>query len=213
MCARNADNLNAGIPVLFRTYPVPKNESFDCTIWEAARATSAAPTIFKSIEIGESGLRQFYINGGVGLNNPTMQVLTEAELIFPGRDAACIISIGTGRPKVTSIPKPGLWQQFVPTDVIKAMIKIATDCETTSQAMALRFRDCPDFYFRFNVEQGMQDIELAHWDRLHKVAAHTQQYLKLQEVDQRMGIAVDIIRKARGVVSTAQISTEVENLC
>jgi predicted acylesterase/phospholipase RssA len=204
--------MSAGIPVLFRTYPVPKNETYDCAIWEAARATSAAPTIFQNIEINASGLRQFYIDGGAGVNNPSMQVLIEAELVFPGRDAACLISIGTGQPNVISIPKPGLLQQFVPTDVVKAMINIATDCEMTSQAMALRFRDRPDFYFRFNVEQGMQDIELAHWDRLHKVAAHTQQYLKMQEVDQRMGVAVNAIRKQQGVISTSQISTEVENL-
>jgi hypothetical protein len=204
--------LGAGIPVLFRTYSSPTNETFNCTIWEAARATSAAPTIFERIKIGEFG-QQSYIDGGLGLNNPTAQVLAEAELIFPGREVACVISIGTGQPKISSIQKVNLWQQVVPTDVIQVMIDIATDCETTNQTMARRFRDLPGFYFRFNVEQGMQDIQLADWDQLQKVIAHTVHYLKMQDVDQRVGVAVDVIRQRRGVLSTAQIGMEVYGLC
>ena len=202
----------AGIPVLFRTYSVRKNETFNCTIWEAARATSAAPTFFKRIKIGGPGTRQPYIDGGVGLNNPTSQVLLEAESVFPGRLIACIVSIGTGQTEMTSISKPSYWQQVIPNDVIKAMVAIATDCETVSQEMARRFKSIPDFYFRFNVDQGMQDIRLAHWDRLSKVAAHTQQYLKLQEVDQKMGVLVEAIRGRREVVSMSQISTAAEDL-
>jgi hypothetical protein len=205
--------LNAGKPVLFRTYRVPKNASFDCTIWEAARATSAAPTIFKRIVIGGPGSRQPYIDGGVGLNNPTQHILQEAELIFPDRYVACIISIGTGQAGTISIEKPGLFQQVVPLDVIKAMTAIATDCETVSEAMALRFQNNPGVYFRFNVAQGMQGIKLAQWDQLDEVAAHTLQYLKMHEVDQSMDVAVEVIRKRHGVIATAQISTEIDNLC
>ena len=126
----------AGIPVLFRTYPVRKNETFNCTIWEAARATSAAPTFFKSIEIGGPGTRHRYIDGGVGLNNPTAQVLLEAESVFPGRPIACIISIGAGQTEMASISKLSYWQQVIPTGVMKAMVAIAMDCETVAQDMA-----------------------------------------------------------------------------
>jgi hypothetical protein len=184
----------AGTPVLFRTYPVPKNETFNCTIWEAARATSAAPTIFKNIEIGGPGTRQKYIDGAVGFNNPTEHVLLEAESVFPGRPVACLISIGTGY-KVNSIPKHVWWQRFVPVGVIRAMVTIATDCESTSQTITRRFKDTPGVYFRFNVEQGLQDIALEHWDQLAKVTAHTLQYLKYKEVDEKIGAAVDAIRE------------------
>jgi hypothetical protein len=161
--------------------------------------------------IGGPGSRQPYIDGGVGLNNPTEQVLQEAESIFPGRYIACIISIGTGQRQTIRIPKPGLFQRAVPS-VIKAMTDIATDCEKISEDLASRFQNNPDVYFRFNVTQGMQDIKLAQWDRLDKVAAHTLQYLKMQEVDQRIGVVVETIRKRHGVIATAQISTETEDL-
>jgi hypothetical protein len=163
--------------------------------------------------IGGPGSRQPYIDGGVGLNNPTEQVLQEAESIFPDRYIACIISIGTGQMQTIRIPKPGPFQQAVPLDVIKAMTDIATDCEKMSEDLALGFQNNPDVYFRFNVTQGMQDIKLAQWDRLDKVAAHTLQYLKMQEVDQRIGVAVETIRKQHEVIATAQISTETEDLC
>jgi hypothetical protein len=160
--------------------------------------------------IGEPGAAQPYIDGGMGLNNPTVQVLEEAESIFSDRRAACIISIGTGQAKMIEIPKRSLFQQVVPLDVVHAMILIATDCETTSEAMAQRFRNTPNFYFRFNVEQGLQEVKMAQWDRLDKVAAHTRRYLQMEDVKKRIGAAVDAILQRPEHVTTAQIGTEVE---
>ncbi|KAI9769204.1 MAG: hypothetical protein M1840_004333 [Geoglossum simile] len=39
----------------FRTYKTRDNANANCEIWEAARATTAAPTFFKRIAIGEEG--------------------------------------------------------------------------------------------------------------------------------------------------------------
>lgn len=194
MCARASLDLSAGIPVLFRTYPAAANQTPNCAIWEAARATSAAPTIFKSIVVGGPGLRQPYIDGGVGHNNPVSQVLREAEWIFPGRRLACLVSIGTGQAETISIPaRPTPLQRIVPIAVIKAMISIATDCEAAHQDILKRFRNNPNVYFRFNVEHGLQSVELAHWDQLDRVAAHTRHYLMTNEVDERVDVAIDII--------------------
>ena len=200
-------------PVLLRSYTTwaATERNYDCTLWEAARATTAAPTFFKRMIIHEPGSRQPYIDGGLGRNNPTAQVLEEAELIFPGRQVACIISIGTGQAKTISIPKTTLFQQVVPVEIIKAMKAIATDCEATAQAIAKRFQNMSNFYFRFNVEQGMQEVMLAQWDQLDKVMAHTRHYLKMQEVDKKIGAAVDAIREHWGVISTTHIGTDMEN--
>ncbi|KDQ49841.1 hypothetical protein JAAARDRAFT_142838, partial [Jaapia argillacea MUCL 33604] len=74
ICAMPAHNINSAIPRLFRTYQVPKGSTFNCMIWEAARATSATPNIFKPIEIGDSSMQELFIGGGVGCNNPMRQV-------------------------------------------------------------------------------------------------------------------------------------------
>ncbi|KAJ7795202.1 hypothetical protein B0H13DRAFT_2298615 [Mycena leptocephala] len=68
-------------------------------------------------------------------------------------------------------------QRLFPLDVIEAIKGIATDCEKQHQLSAHHFDPVPHVYFRFNVERGMQDIQLNQWERLGDVAANTRQYL------------------------------------
>jgi hypothetical protein len=205
-------NMTAAIPHRFRSYRVRKHQTFNCKIWEAARATSAAPTFFKRIEIGDPGSSKPYIDGGMGCNNPITQVLDEAELVFSTRKVACIVSVGTGKAETIAIPKPTWFQQVLPLDVVRAMCGIATDCEHSehsAQEVARRFQGMPNVYFRSNVEQGMQAIELGQWEQLDGVATHTEQYMRMQEVDKKLDSAVSAIRERRAVISTVQIGAEV----
>ena len=67
----------------FRTYTQEHGKATNCTIVEAARAMSAAPTIFAPITIKppSTGQETQYINRGVGLNKPAEQALLELEQI------------------------------------------------------------------------------------------------------------------------------------
>src|ERR1700761_6992307 len=105
-----ADNLTK-IPAIFRTYRGPANQSFNCQIWEAARATTATPTHFEpvSISIGPAPVSLKYIDAGIGLNNPVRQIREEASAIFPDRSVACLISIGSGHSSVTRIEEGALF--------------------------------------------------------------------------------------------------------
>jgi predicted acylesterase/phospholipase RssA len=196
----------AGTPSLFRTYRAPKNETFDCTIWEAARATTATPTFFKQIVIGTLGSSQPYVDGGLGCNNPVAQVLEEAMLMFPSHYLSCIISIGTGQAQTIKIPPPTWLQQMLPFDIVTAMQGIATDCEKNSQDMMRRFQNIQNFYFRFNVEQGLQEVRLDQWEKLDEVTAHTGQHMAKVEVDQKLGAAVIALQERLKRVSPGQIS-------
>jgi predicted acylesterase/phospholipase RssA len=196
----------AGTPSLFRTYRAPKNETFDCTIWEAARATTATPTFFKQIVIGTLGSSQPYVDGGLGCNNPVAQVLEEAMLMFPSHYLSCIISIGTGQAQTIKIPPPTWLQQMLPFDIVTAMQGIATDCERNSQDMMRWFQNIQNFYFRFNVEQGLQEVRLDQWEKLDEVTAHTGQHMAKVEVDQKLGAAVIALQERLKRVSPGQIS-------
>ena len=192
--------------MLFRTYQSRETQS-DCKIWEAARATSAAPTFFKRIEIGRTR-KQPFIDGGLGRNNPSQVVLDEAKALFGTRQIGCLVSIGTGQAEVIGIKKPGLFQQIIPTDVIDALRAITTDCEATHEAMLGRFANLPNTYFRLNVEQGMQGIEFSEWEKSSNVEAHTAQYMKKKEIDEKLAVLVDVIRVPRAQLQIEQLGMD-----
>ncbi|KIJ39564.1 hypothetical protein M422DRAFT_174934, partial [Sphaerobolus stellatus SS14] len=207
VCSRAAQDLPAGIPQLFRTYQSPEAKTYNCMIWEAARATSAAPKFFEGISIAGPGYpNQSYVDGGLGRNNPTKQILEEARLIFPDRHVACVISIGTGKPSTIFIPKPSFFQRILPSELIRNTIAIATDCEAIEQEVAKHFRSVSDFYYRFNVEQGMQSIGLADFDKMENVVAHTDQYIRGEEVKQRFANAVSALCRRRSLIPTTHLS-------
>jgi predicted acylesterase/phospholipase RssA len=195
-----------GTPRRFRTYKVEKNQTFDCTIWEAARATSAAPTIFERIVIGKPPMDEPFVDGGMGCNNPVKEILNEAEAIFPHQHIACVISIGTGQVTPTGLPAPDLLNNLIPVAVVEALKKIATNCEGTAAEIDRRFRFAVNIYFRFNVEQGMQDITLTQWERLQEVTTHTKTYLSQGKVDEMVTAAVKALRERQRRIAAAKLS-------
>lgn len=187
-------------PHHFRTYAVPKDKTYDCKIWEAARATSAAPTYFPRIEIGPLNRKQAFVNACIGCNNPTNEVIQECELIY-GSDAkvACIVSIGTGRPEVIRWEKPGLFQKAFPIKLCKALAKLATDTEGMAEQLQRRFSsDSRTVYWRLNVSRGLQTISLEEWERLGEVEGYTQNYMKEKLVSDQIDKLVDVLIESSG---------------
>jgi len=208
VCTKNAYNMNANIPVLFRTYESHETHP-ECKIWEAARATSAAPTFFKGIEIGRA---QPFIDGGIGRNNPSWIVLDEANTLFGARPIGCLVSIGTGQVETVGIKRPGFFQHIIPMDVVDVLKAIATDCEDIHEHMLRLFAQLPMTYFRLNVEQGMQGIKLSEWERLRKVEAHTVQYLRRKEVDEKLALLGKVITAPKARLTIEQLGTEKPHL-
>ncbi len=167
--------------------------------------TSAAPTFFKRIEIGRG---QPFIDGGLRRNNPSQVVLDEAKALFGARQIGCLVSIGTGQAEVIGIKKPGLFQQFIPTNVIDALKEIATDCEDTHEAMLGLFANLPNTYFRLNVEHGMQGIELSEWEILSNVEAHMAQHMGKREVGEKLALLANAITVPKAQLSIEQLSME-----
>ena len=185
-------------PALFRTYHVARNREHNCTIWEAARATSAAPTFFKRIAIGPSGSATEYVDAGIGCNNPIKQVVAEAARVF-GKNApiACILSIGTGEPGSVGFDRPDAFQRWLPTDLIEILKKIATDSEKTSEEMTLKYGSSSDIYHRLNVTRGLGGMSLAEWKNMGDVRSHTRNYLRMEGVSRHVDQIVNALSKGR----------------
>jgi hypothetical protein len=163
---------------------------------------------FKQIKIGRPGMEEAFLDGGMGHNNPAAALLLEAKILFPDKQIACIISLGTGQPHTINVPKPFLLNRLIPLDVIKAIQRIATDCEKEHQSLAHRFDGVAKLYFRFNVGQGMQDIQLNQWEKLGDVAANTRQYIQSQPVINQLADAVKSLSEKIGRVSTISLSKD-----
>jgi predicted acylesterase/phospholipase RssA len=90
---------------LFRSYRFDKDR---CPIWQAARATSAAPSYFPPawVEVPVPG--GWFIDGGLKSNNPSAVGLKEAKRVWKARQVL-IVSIGTGVQKTADFienPEP-----------------------------------------------------------------------------------------------------------
>ena len=181
-------------PALFRSWVPSSNPNFNCSIVQAARATTAAPTIFKAIEFGHP-TAQRYLDGGLRCNNPVKYVVEDARSLYPGRAISCVLSLGTGTTGVIGLERPDAFQNMLPTKLIGVLKRIATDCDEQSETMAKQLyeQDKPSSYFRLNVNAGLQHVSLAEWSRMSEVAAHTVQYLRTNDVEQKVEQVVKLL--------------------
>ncbi|KAI9869902.1 MAG: hypothetical protein M1830_004948, partial [Pleopsidium flavum] len=194
VCAVAAQHINKR-PRLFRTWSADKDPGYNCTIWEAARATSAAPTFFKRIQIGEPGLQEDFIDAGLGCNNPMRQLILEAVREFgEDRDVGCIVSIGTGKPEVTRFKKPGFgFQRVLPLDLIKVLGSMASDSEAEAMELRERYKNCPGLYHRLNVDRGLENVSLEEWEMLGDVKTQTIAYLTGPDVSREVDEIVEAL--------------------
>ncbi|KAK3326112.1 acyl transferase/acyl hydrolase/lysophospholipase, partial [Apodospora peruviana] len=118
------DNVDAR-PTLFTTYDTSA-ALHGCTIWEVARATSAATTFFKPIRTGRDGIE--FVDAGFGYNNPCEVLVEEAQRQFSGRRSLRVLSIGTGLGDVVAIGNTRL-------SIITALKKMATSSKKVAASL------------------------------------------------------------------------------
>ncbi|MCF4965608.1 patatin-like phospholipase family protein [Nostoc sp. CMAA1605] len=68
-------------------------------VWQAARATSAAPTFFPAFRLKSEEMDCLLTDGGVYINNPSLNLLIRARKQFPHikRQSQLLVSLGTGQ--------------------------------------------------------------------------------------------------------------------
>ncbi|KAG9073867.1 hypothetical protein FS749_014606, partial [Ceratobasidium sp. UAMH 11750] len=209
--AMSEHNMNASTPRIFRSYQVSNNQTPNCPIWQALRATTAHPELFKSIDIRDtSGIGESLVGGDMGCSNPTPHVLAEVGALYSDRHIASIVCIGSGHARTIHIPRPNPLHRIMPINVLTAMKNIATDNERVAQEMAMRFQETAGVYFRFSVDQGMQDVRTSQWQRTNEVVAHTRAYMQRVEVGGRLNEAAQSIVARRKALSTTLVGGKVQ---
>jgi len=157
-------------------------------IWEAARATSAAPMFFEPVEFKGSGVS--YVDGGMGRNNPVRELYREAHQLFGACSVSCIISIGTGVPEVTDIGGNG--KQLL--DACKAIVTETEDTANDFAREVMQEGRRSRIYFRFNVSNGLQNVGLAEYAAVDLMTQVTRTYLGLPEVEGSLKDCTDTMK-------------------
>ncbi|KAG9118321.1 hypothetical protein FRC07_007225 [Ceratobasidium sp. 392] len=192
-------NMNASTPRIFRSYHISSNEMPDYPIWQVLRASMAHPDLFKGAEVGgASTITESLVGGDIACSNPTAHVLAEVSTLYPERHVASVVCIGARHARTIEIPKSNPLHRTMPTSVLMVMKDIATESEQVGEEMTTRFQDTSNIYFRFRVDQGMQEVRLSQWQRKGEVTAHTRAYMQKTGVSAQLGQAAQAI-VSRGV--------------
>ncbi|KAF6526398.1 hypothetical protein HZS61_009442 [Fusarium oxysporum f. sp. conglutinans] len=159
-------------------------------IWEAARATSAAPMYFPHIEAGGVS----YFDGGLESNNPVIEVIEEAKQEFPDDKISTVISVGTGAYQASDA-SAGL------TGLMNYMINMATSTEKHHKAVLEdpRFADIrKEGYFRLNGTLELGAIDLAAVERMDEIERLAEAYLSSNEGQQQIGMCAErLVERAK----------------
>ena len=136
-------------------------QPLDVPIWKIARATSAAPSYFKSMEV--DGLK--LMDGGLLANNPSKFARAEVDTMHRNHPSgSCkstgetsedgirfLVSLGTGKQASQHITRNLL-------SVVKFALKQMTNPESVHND--LQDSLSPRVYYRFNVERGLRKMNL-----------------------------------------------------
>lgn len=86
--------------------------------------------------------------------------------------------------------------------MIEVLKRVATDCESTAEDLAKRFKDHEDHFFRYNVTHGAGSISLEEWKWMAEVETHTKAYLEQMEISSSMNRVVKILSQSQGMSSS-----------
>ncbi|EGX51164.1 hypothetical protein AOL_s00054g540 [Orbilia oligospora ATCC 24927] len=188
--AVKSQNIDGG-PKLFRTWGQRAIDE-QVRIWEAVRATSAAPTFFKPMNI--NGVE--YSDGGLGYNNPAMLTYLEVVQTYgKGFPIKCFISVGTGASANIKIrDNEGLGTYTI--DLLNFLKDLATNTRRAHHEVKelLQFSNN---YFRFEVGNDLGSrVGMDRHDLLGVIQSDTEEYLNSRD-------GRDSLRRAAGAMKAA----------
>ncbi|XP_075906868.1 calcium-independent phospholipase A2-gamma-like isoform X1 [Nelusetta ayraudi] len=142
-------------------------------LWQAIRATSAAPGYFQEFPLGDD----LHQDGGLLINNPTALAVHECKCLWPDTPLECVVSLGTGR--MESLGKTGTTSTSLKTK-LNNVISSATDTEEV-HAMLDAFLPA-DTYYRFNPYMS-EDVSMdeSRQEKLGLLQAEGARYLERNE--------------------------------
>jgi predicted acylesterase/phospholipase RssA len=196
VCATAKENLQV---TRLRSYTVTNDDAISATVCEAALATAAATSFFEPVTIDN---RQ-YVDGAFGANNPIEEVEEEATDIWCPTTrqlkplVKCIISVGTGNPGKTAL------DDKIHLFLTKTLVRMALKPEGIERRFMARWNKehSEKRYFRFNVEQGLQEVILTEYSKQKIIESTTYDYLHQESQKSRVRDCILNLIEKEGTIS------------
>ncbi|CAI7822700.1 unnamed protein product, partial [Closterium sp. NIES-53] len=120
-------------------------------LWQAIRASSAAPYYFDDFAVGPHRWQ----DGAIFANNPTIVAVREARLLWPDLPLDCVVSLGCGSAPPKLRGRPG-WRV---ADTGQVLAEAATSVEQADLAFESVVPMLPDVkYYRFNPDLAFESV-------------------------------------------------------
>ncbi|XP_041833406.1 calcium-independent phospholipase A2-gamma [Melanotaenia boesemani] len=191
--------VNRGLPLkahVFRNYRlmpgVRSHYLGDCKhkMWQAIRASSAAPGYFQEFVLG----KDLHQDGGLLINNPTALAIHECKCLWPNTPLQCVLSLGTGR--YETLGKNNTTYTSLKTKLTH-VISSATDTEEVHTMLDALLP--PDTYFRFNPYMS-EDVPLneSREEKLNLLKSEGERYLERNEA--KLKKAASVLGQEKGTI-------------
>lgn len=181
-----AFNVNKNRMQFFRTTQARQFPYKDYYIRDIARATSAAPTYFEPAIISPVTIKNedIFIDGGVGVNNPTISAVVYAIELYGIERPYFVLSIGCGS-RDMMYEKPDKMNRFKNnsmgvfdwgTELIDILMNSVNDVAHYQALTGLK----PKYYYRLQVELNAELLAMdnADPDNLKKLTEAADKYIK-----------------------------------
>jgi hypothetical protein len=189
--------------VALRTYLVRSQVPSAITVIDAVLASCSAQPDFAPISSGSGYKKKVYVAAGLGANNPISDVITEAHELFGGDSSvAFLLSIGTGHPGTIPVPPDS------DIDIHKLMRDMMNDCEQRAQEVERRLGRV-GVYFRFSVQQGMQNMHGSQATDPSWISSQTESYLSDQRTSENLDALLQTFNAPKKRVTLAQLGESV----
>jgi NACHT domain len=185
---------------------VRSQPSSTISVVDAVLATCATRPEFAPIPSGSGFKLREYIAAS-GAANPIHEMITEAHLLFGGdATVACLLSLGIGNPGISSFPSAA--EEAMVHRIMRDMMH---DCEQRAQEVEQRIGRV-GIYFRFSVEQGMQNDHPGEPVDAAWMVAQTEDYLTQHDTGEKLDLFVQIFSAQTGPITLDQLSSFLRQL-
>jgi hypothetical protein len=184
--------------VILRTYLVRSQVPSTITVIDAALASCSAQPDFSPVSSGSGYKKKVYVAAGLGANNPVSDVITEAHELFGGDSSvAFLLSLGTGHPGTVPVPPGGV-------DIHRLMREMMNHCEQRAQEVERRLGRV-GIYFRFSVQQGMQNVHGSQAIDPSWISSQTDAYLSDQKTSENINALLQTFEAPNKHVTLGQL--------